>query len=406
MADPSPRPPENADSPGSAGETVRVSLAVGACWTIGLLGMYAQPQLLNPIMADLGAAEGAVGGLYSIENTTFFVTILLAAGPLAAMSRVRTALFGSAFVVAGNLASAHAGSFEVLLVARAVTGVGAGLVSAAGTATAACSREPERIFAIVSVLYNLAVAVQYKVLPLVMTPTDPTGGYLMMAVVALVFAASYVWLLPPRPGAGEESTNLLVLLAAAPNRRLAVFVLLGLFLYETGQSGVFTFVDVIGDRSGLGEDARGTVLSVTGFVGLTGGVFAAWLGRRAGRIWPIVIGLGLNVVSAVGLALCESGSLYVSLNLLWNLAYNFVVPYLMGALAALDDRGRWAVAGDSLWNGGTAPGPWIAGLMVEAGGYLPLAAWAFVVGAICMLLVTGALRRLESQPALAPVKTE
>jgi len=78
----------------------------------------------------------------------------------------------------------------------------------------------------------------------------------------------------------------------------------------------------------------------------------------------------------------------------------------MGALAALDDRGRWAVAGDSLWNGGTAPGPWIAGAMVEAGGYLPLAVWTFGVGAICMLLVTGVLRRLEAQPAPAPLKTD
>ena len=93
-------------------------------------------------------------------------------------------------------------------------------------------------------------------------------------------------------------------------------------------------------------------------------------------------------------------------SLLWNLAYTFVVPYLMGALAALDDRGRWAVAGDSLWNGGTAPGPWIAGSMVEAGGYLPLAVWTFGVGAICMLLVTGVLRRLESQPAPTPLKTD
>ena len=406
MAEPFLQPPAGSDSSGSAGETVRISLAVGACWTIGLLGMYAQPQLLNPIMADLGAAEGSVGGLYSIENTTFFVTMLLAAGPLAAMSRLRTALFGSAFVVAGNLASAHAGSLEVLWVARAVTGVGAGLVSAAGTATAACSREPERIFAIVTVLYNLAVAAQYKVLPYVMPPTDPAGGYVMMAVVSLAVVPSYIWLLPPPPGAGEERANPLILLAAAPNRLLAVLVLLGLFLYETGQSGVFTFVDVIGDRSGLGEDARGTVLSVTGFVGLLGGVFAAWLGRRAGRIWPIVIGLGLNVAAAVGLALCQNGPLYVFLNLLWTLAYTFVVPYLMGALAALDDRGRWAVAGDSLWNGGTAPGPWIAGAMVEAGGYLPLAVWTFGVGAICMLLVTGVLRRLEAQPAPAPLKTD
>jgi MFS family permease len=121
------------------------------------------------------------------------------------------------------------------------------------------------------------------------------------------------------------------------------------------------------------------------------------LGTRFGRVWPITIGLGLNVAAAVGLAVCESNFAYSALNLLWGLAYNFLVPYLMGALATLDDRGRWAVAGDSLWNGGAVPGPWIAGVLVEEAGMLPLAGWALVTGGICLALVTSALRRFESR---------
>ena len=132
-------------------------------------------------------------------------------------------------------------------------------------------------------------------------------------------------------------------------------------------------------------------------MGLAGGVLAAWLGTRFGRVWPICIGLGLNVVAAAGLAVFESEFAYSALNLLWGLAYNFLLPYLMGALAALDDRGRWAVAGDSLWNGGAVPGPWIAAVLVEETGMLPLAGWVLVTGGICLVLVIGALRRFESQ---------
>jgi hypothetical protein len=99
----------------------------------------------------------------------------------------------------------------------------------------------------------------------------------------------------------------------------------------------------------------------------------------------------------------ENGSFFITLLLAsgpiasMSLAYNFLVPYLMGALATLDDRGRWAVAGDSLWNGGAVPGPWIAGVLVEEAGMLPLAVWALVTGGICMALVTGALHRFESR---------
>jgi hypothetical protein len=58
------------------GETIKLSLAAGVLWALALLGMYAQPQLLEPIMADRGALEGAVGQMFSFENGSFFITLL------------------------------------------------------------------------------------------------------------------------------------------------------------------------------------------------------------------------------------------------------------------------------------------------------------------------------------------
>jgi predicted MFS family arabinose efflux permease len=388
--------PGKAGAGAPRGETIKLSLAAGMCWALAMLGLYAQPQLLESIMADHGVLEGAVGQMFSFENGAFFITLLLASGPIASMSRARTALAGILILVVGNIASAYAGSIDVLMVARAITGIGAGLVSAAGTAAAASSRQPERVFAIITVLHNVILSAEYKIIPYVMTETDPTGCYLMMAVVCIVSLPLCRWLLPPRKSdAGEGS--LVTLLLSAPNRSFAVAIMAGMFVYEMGQSGVFTFLDQIGIQAGLDAAERGTVLSVTSFMGLTGGVLAAWLGTRFGRIWPIFIGLGLNVAAAAGLAVYESNFAYSAFNLLWALAYNFVLPYLMGALATLDDRGRWAVAGDSFWNGGAVPGPWIAGVLVQEGGMLPLAGLALVTGGICLVLVTGALRRFESQ---------
>jgi predicted MFS family arabinose efflux permease len=362
--------------------------------------MYAQPQLVESIMADRGALEGAVGQMFAFENGAFFITLLLASGPIARLSRARTAAVGIAVLVGGNLFSAYAGSLESLLIARTMTGFGAGLVSAAATAAAASSNQPERVFAIITVLHNLILAAEFKIIPYVQTETDPTGCYLMMAAVGIVSLPLCRWLIPPRKS-GSSDERLVLLLLSAPNRMLAVAVMAGMFIFEAGQSGVFTFVDQIGIKAGLDAGDRGTVLGVTSLIGLTGGVIAAWLGARIGRVLPIAIGLSLNVAAAVGLAVCESIFAFSALNFLWALAYNFLVPYLMGALAALDDRGRWAVAAESLWNGGTVPGPWLAGLLVERGGMLPLAGWALFTGGVCLVLVAAALRRFESQRASA-----
>jgi predicted MFS family arabinose efflux permease len=396
MTEATPQTPGNPGAGAPRGETLKLSLAAGMCWALAMLGLYAQPQLLESIMANHGALEGAVGKMFSFENGALFITLLLASGPIARMSRARTALCGILVLVVGNIASAYAGSFDALLMARTITGIGAGLISAAGTAAAASARQPERVFAIITVLHNIILSAQYKIIPYVMTETDPAGCYLMMAAIGVASLPLCRWLLAPRESDADEG-GLVTLLLSAPNRILAVAVMLGMFAFEVGQSGVFTFLDQIGIQAGLDADQRGTVLSVTSFMGLAGGVLAAWLGTRFGRVWPISIGLGFNVAAAAGLAMFESNFAYSALNLLWAFAYNFLVPYLMGALATLDDRGRWAVAGDSLWNGGAVPGPWIAAVLVEEAGILPLAGLALVTGGICLVLVTGALRRFESR---------
>jgi predicted MFS family arabinose efflux permease len=402
MTDTTPQISGKPDAGVPRGETIKLSVASGMCWALAMLGMYAQPQLVETVMADHSALEGAVGLMFSFENGALFITLLLASGPIARMSRARTALFGIVVLVGGNIFSAYAGSLEALLIARTITGIGAGLTSAAGTAAAASSRQPERVFAVITVLHNVILAAEFKVIPYVQTETDPTGCYLMMAAVGTVSLPLCRWLLPPRKSDTADESFVLLLLSA-PNRILAVAVMAGMFALEAGQSGVFTFVDQIGIQAGLDADDRGTALSVMSFMGLAGGVIAAWLGARIGRVLPITIGLTLNVAAAVGLAVCESVFAFSALNLLWGLAYNFLVPYLMGALAALDDRGRWAVAGDSLWNGGAVPGPWVAGLLVEKAGMLPLAGWALVTGGICLVLITVALRRFESQRAASRI---
>ena len=43
------------------------------------------------------------------------------------------------------------------------------------------------------------------------------------------------------------------------------------------------------------------------------------------------------------------------------------------------------------------PGPWIAGNLVERGGYLPLAGLSLFTGAVCMAMYTVVLRRLQKQ---------
>ena len=365
-----------------------VLVAITAAWALSLLSLYAQPQLLGPIMRDYGLGEEAVGWLFSVENAALALTIVAAAGPLARLSRMRVAIAGALLACAANAASPFMGSYESLLLTRWLAGMGSGLIGAAGTAAAASARNPERVFAIVIVTSQLIWAVEPTAIPYATVPFSASGGFFLLAGTSLVVTPLFFWLLPARE-APEAKPSLL----AAPNRILALVAMLALFFFEVGQGGVWTFVAQIGEHTGLSEHATGRGMTVAGLTGLVGGVVAAWLGGRIGYKVPIAIGVGLNTVAAVGLAFTEDATVYLALMWLWTAAYTFAVPYLMGALAAMDDLGRWVVASDGVWTLGDAVGPGVAGFLVERSGYAPLGGLALFTGVTCTVVMVEVMRR-------------
>jgi predicted MFS family arabinose efflux permease len=376
------------ESSGSTKLPPWVLVAITASWTISLFGYYAQAQLLGPIMQDFHQGEEAVGWLFSLENTVLAVSGLVIAGPLARWSRARTALLGGAIAVAANLVSAFVGSFEALTVARVLAGLGAGMAGAAGVAAAASTREPDRMFAAVTLAWGLAGAAEPAVIPFVTVPFGSMGGYLLMGATCLALLPLVSWLVPPRKVEGETPS-----LLTAPNRVLAVIAMLALLVFEIGQGGIYTFIEQIGLRSQLTEYQIGATLTGTGLAGLIGAAVATALGTRFGRSAPIIVGLSLNIIASVILATSEDSITYIATNWLWSAAYYFVVPYMMGAMAALDDLGRWAVASDAIWTLGDGFGPGIAGSLVERGGYEHLSGLGMVTGLASMVLMVGVLRK-------------
>jgi hypothetical protein len=109
-----------------------------------------------------------------------------------------------------------------------------------------------------------------------------------------------------------------------------------------------------------------------------------------------VLGIGINVAAAVGLSYSTSPIQFVILNVIWFGAYFFVVPYLLGLMARLDDLGRWAVAVDAMWWLGDAAGTPVAGMIVERSGFELLAAFPLCTGVISITIFMRVLRRFGS----------
>ncbi|MEH6551756.1 MAG: MFS transporter [Pseudomonadales bacterium] len=371
--------------PTSIRSIVPGALAVAAAYNVGLWGLYLQPQLLSPLMEKLQASETEIGVLYGAENFVYFIALLLTAIPVTKYSRTKMAILGTVIAVVGSIASAFTDNLTMLMLYRCIVSIGGGMVSGAATASAAGSKDPVRTFAIAGMTYLFIFSVGRKFIPAGLEEFGVSGVFLGMAIFCAMTIPIYFFLNPPVK-AESASTNFFKLIQDAPYRLLAVLAMAGLFIYELGQNAVFTYMDKLGEKTGLESSERGMIYLLGFSMELLGGGVAAWMGSRYGKFWPLIGGLGLNITSAAMFTVVEDPSYYIYMLFLWNFSYAFSLPYISGTLAALDNEGRWAVAGDAFWNFSQTPGPILATIIVTNFGYNPLALWVFTSGAVGITL--------------------
>ena len=387
---------------GAAKAPISVLLVVSCttAWVISQLSYNALPQLLEPIKETFGQSDEVIGRLYGYELVVFALVALLAAVPLAFLSRVGIALAGGALAVAAGIVSSQTESYSVLVVCRVLLGMGGALVGASGTAAAASSANPERVYALVMVFSSVILAAEPALLEwLALGPHGLSGGLLALAIGTALLMPLLLWLLPPRPTDPVATASPWRQILDAPNRSIAVVAMFALFIYETGQGGIWTYIAELGERSGLEDQSFGNALSVVQLCGLVGSFLAIRIGDRFGSRWPIVIGISVNVGAAVGLGYSRNVALYMFLTVTWYAAYYFVVPYLLGLMAKLDDLGRWAVALDAMWWLGDAAGPPIAGMIVERSGIELLAMFPLSTGVISISIFLRLLRHFSGPSA-------
>ncbi len=396
MADSRP-PATDETAPAVPRLPILLIVSCSAAWVIAQQSYYALPQLLDPIKVAFDRSDEVVTRMYGYELFVFAIVALAAAGPLARFSRVLVALLGGAIAVAACIMSALTDSYSVLVVCRIMLGAGGALAGVAGTAAAASSRNPERVYAVVMIVSQVVLAFVPALLErLALGPFGLVGGFYGLAIATALLMPLFIWLLPPRPSENVPTTSAWAAILQAPNRAIAVVAMLALLIYETGQGGIWTYMTEFGRRSGVDDRFYGDSMTVIQLVALSGSFLAIWIGDRFGSKWPIVLGIGLNVAAASALSYGTNPTHFVILNVIRIGSCYFVVPYLLGLMARLDDLGRWAVAIDAMWWLGGAAGSPVAGMIVERSGFELLAAFPLCTGVIGITLFMRVLRRFGS----------
>jgi len=379
-----------------ANSKIRLFLgSFAALYGIGYLSYILSPVVIGSIVQGLGLDEAEAGIVATVELFTLALCIFALAPRMAALPRRKLAFIGVALVIIGHGSSALAASFLFLLPARAVAGVGLGMLIATGNAVVAGSGTPQRLFASAFAVGQLqAAALLLFVFPAIAERWSYHGTYGFLALWALVMAP-LLWFLPTSPPDSHQE-------AQSSPATAGLFLLpsvLAMALIGASDASVWTFTERIAAGLGLSAPQAGSVLAGALIAGVIGSTLAGLLGTKLGERWPILIGSVLLATAYFCVTNATNGVVYSVAQVSVLGSYGFIIPYLFGVNGRMDRQGRVMVAGSGAHLIGTGAGPLLAGQAIIAVGYPGVGTLVFVMTIGCAVLFLIAIRSGTAKPA-------
>jgi predicted MFS family arabinose efflux permease len=344
--------------------------------SIGLIAAWFGGELLPLTMGVLTdgfkfSLEDA-GVLLSAEMAGMAALSLLISPFVGKIDLRKMAFIGALVVISGQSMTAMATGYVPVGASRFITGAGAGILTAVLFAAVARTREPERLMGLMNVVFALLTSLFLVLLPYVISGFGPRAYFWALASLALCTCWVFTWL--PKSSADEEEKNKESPSVSVPVVCLVVCSSAALF---SGQALIWSFSERIGVTLGLSMEQIGWILGGGGLTGLVGAALPTWLGRKYGRILPLVFSLLGIGASFIGITYASEPVLYAVSMLGYGFFFGFNMPYAMGIIAAVDPLGRM-----SALFGGLAP--FCSALLPAIGGYLVTAYSYQMIGLVCL----------------------
>ena len=367
----------------------RVLTILSLLSTCGAAVYFIAPLLVGGYVTQLGFSNQQGGYIISAELAGFAVAPIPAAIWVRRISW-RTALYLAAgSIILMNLITFSLTEFSLFLVIRFLSGFAAGIQLAVCMAVIHRTLDPDRNLGYWFGLQLLAGSVGVIFLPGLIADFGVGAVFLLLAGLHALLLLFIRFI----PDSGEiEQMPEVKATGSVPV--LVALGFAGLFLFEVGIMGVWTYYERIGNAGGIAAQTIGYALSASLFLGFIGSMAAAALSTRFNRLVPVAVGTGLAIF-CTGLLLTDfSTAAYVISIGLFSFAWYFTLPYLMACIANVDATGRLLILSNLVTGLGTSVGPACAAFLQTSDSYVPVL-W---MGIITMLVSILFVSRLALQP--------
>lgn len=370
--------------------------------------------LLLQVAADLHVTLAAAGLLITGYALGVFVGAPLLTAATSRLPR-KTALVALMLIfTVGNLVSALAPNYTVLMIARVITSLAHGTFFGVGAVVATGLVAQDRKASAISIMFTgLTVATLLGV---------PAGAWLghaygwraaFWAVTAIgVVATTIIALLVPADRGDAAPIHFFEELRGIANTQ----VLLGLLMTVLGFAGVFTVFTyiqaILTSVTGFAESAVSPILLVFGGGLVIGNLLGGRFADR--RLTPTLIGslaILAVVLGAMTFALHSKPAMIVFTGLLGIAAFATVAPLQLRVLQKAAGGGQSLASSFNIaaFNLGNAIGAWLGGVVITHGPGMTAVTWVaalVTVSGLAVALVSVRLDGRQRQPIASTVCPE
>ena len=350
---------------------------------------FIAPLLVGGYVTQLGFSSQQGGYIISAELAGFAVAPIPAAIWVRRINW-RTALYLAAgSIILMNLITSSLTEFSLFLVVRLFSGFAAGIQLAVCMAVIHRTLDPDRNLGYWFGLQLLAGSVGVIFLPGLIADFSVGSVFLLLAGLHALLLL-FIRFIPD----SREIEQMPEVKATGSVPVLVALGFAGLFLFEAGIMGVWTYYERIGNAGGIAAQTIGYALSASLFLGFIGSMAAAALSTRFNRLVPAAAGTGLAIF-CTGLLLTDfSTAAYVISIGLFSFAWYFTLPYLMACIANVDATGRLLILSNLVTGLGTSVGPACAAFLQTSDSYVPVL-WMGIITILASILF---ISRLALQP--------
>ena len=342
-------------------ETPQVTAAILVSCA-GIFMVFGMPFFVGGLISELGFTQAQANLISSAEIAGMALSSLLGAAWIGRFNWRHVALFALFAVLAGNLLSCFVENFQVLVATRFITGlVGHGTAFALGVAAIGNTSQPDRNFG-----FTIASQVAMGALTALIVPkTIAIYGIAGMCAPAAILAVVAMAFIPRLATSGHAQTP-----DSNQSKRTGILILplLGLLVMIIWQMGVGPFFNNLvpyGISIQLDPSDIGTALFLSTGLSIIGPLTASALANKINRKIPVCIALTIQLLIILSFQGDITWIGFTIRAILFQTAWNFTGPFLMGMIANLDESGRYSVLIPASQLGGIALGHAVIASLVQ-----------------------------------------